>query len=97
MNKKLNHLTLIKKAAFAFILCAFYVGLQAQPNTTFSKADMERVRDLSGMKWKFKMMLPGEGVKSQDQNRLYNSQAVSSTHSKSQPHLSLRKSISPRA
>ncbi|WP_297092568.1 sugar-binding domain-containing protein [uncultured Draconibacterium sp.] len=39
------------------------VQVMAQPNTTFSAADMNRVRDLSGMKWKFKMMLPGEGVK----------------------------------
>ncbi|WP_252723199.1 glycoside hydrolase family 2 protein [Pseudotamlana agarivorans] len=36
----------------------------AQPNTTFSHDEnSQSVRDFSGMKWRFKMMLPGEGVK----------------------------------
>ena len=36
----------------------------AQPNTTFSQENKEQsVRDFSGMKWRMKMMLPGEGIK----------------------------------
>ena len=53
----------LNKVAVLLCLSSFFIGTQAQPNTTFSIADMNRVRDLSGMKWKFKMMLPGEGVK----------------------------------
>lgn len=60
MNKRIK-LTILH--AFIILLSSLFLGVQAQPNTTFSKADMNRVRDLSGMKWKFKMMLPGEGVK----------------------------------
>ena len=44
--------------------CLLPLVALSQPNTTFSKKDhTSRVLDLSGMKWKFKMMLPGEGVK----------------------------------
>ncbi|SFF68450.1 beta-mannosidase [Salegentibacter agarivorans] len=36
----------------------------AQPNTTFShEENSQSVRDFSGMKWRMKMMLPGEGIK----------------------------------
>ena len=36
---------------------------RAQPNTTFSHEENKgQVRDLSGMMWRFKMMLPGQGV-----------------------------------
>ncbi len=36
----------------------------AQPNTTFTHENNEQaVRDLSGMRWRMKMMLPGEGIK----------------------------------
>ena len=47
-----------------FLLALLPLLAWSQPNTTFSKTEAgQRVRDLSGMKWKFKMMLPGEGVK----------------------------------
>lgn len=37
--------------------------LFGQPNTTFShEENKEQVRDLSGMRWRMKMMLPGQGV-----------------------------------
>lgn len=58
-----TNLKRISKVAFVILLCSFFHNSQAQPNTTFSKTDLNRVRDLSGMKWKFKMALPGEGVK----------------------------------
>ncbi len=45
------------------MLNIFFFSL-AQPNTTLShKENSQSVRDLSGMMWRFKMMLPGEGIK----------------------------------
>ncbi|MFY0689942.1 MAG: hypothetical protein JXQ90_22415 [Cyclobacteriaceae bacterium] len=42
----------------------FMFTLVAQPNTTTShEENSQKVRDLSGYRWKMKMMLPGEGVK----------------------------------
>ncbi len=38
--------------------------LMAQPNTTFDHdSNSQSVRSFDGMKWRFKMMLPGEGIK----------------------------------
>ncbi|WP_066218808.1 hypothetical protein [Formosa haliotis] len=45
-----------------FILCT--TKIFAQPNTTLALEDSnQQVIDLSGMRWRFKMMAPGEGVK----------------------------------
>jgi beta-mannosidase len=53
------------KQLIAVIVAVFSFSLSyAQPNTTFSHEESgQAVRDLSGMKWRFKMMLPGEGIK----------------------------------
>ena len=54
----------LKRGLLALIMSTFILSSWAQPNTTFSHEEMtQSVRDLSGMKWRFKMMLPGEGVK----------------------------------
>ena len=46
---------------FAFCTASL---VMAQPNTmTSHKKNSQLVQDLSGMKWRMKMMLPGEGVK----------------------------------
>ncbi len=47
------------------LLCLLLsVTANAQPNTTTThQNNSQKVRDLSGYKWKMKMMLPGEGVK----------------------------------
>ncbi|WP_233244066.1 glycoside hydrolase family 2 protein [Tamlana fucoidanivorans] len=47
-----------------FIFCLLSTMLQAQPNTMISHTENSQlIRDLSGVKWTMKMMLPGEGVK----------------------------------
>ena len=57
-RKKMNRVI-----AFVVLLFSFSFAY-AQPNTTLSyDGTSDRVRDLSGMKWRFKMMLPGEGIK----------------------------------
>lgn len=54
----------IYKTLMVLLLVLGSTAVQCQPNTTFSQAEIDqKIRDLSGMKWKFKMMLPGEGVK----------------------------------
>lgn len=64
MNNNQNIQQSLKKTVVLLsLMIVFCIPAFAQPNTTFSKADIERVRDFSGMKWKFKMMLPGQGVK----------------------------------
>ncbi len=56
MNKRI-----ILTMAVIFCLVSLVYG---QPNTTLSHDENSlSVRDLSGMRWRFKMMLPGEGVK----------------------------------
>lgn len=61
MNDSLKFLT--KYVLIGAALC-FTLYNYGQPNTTFSKDEnTQAVRDLSGMRWRFKMMLPGEGVK----------------------------------
>lgn len=53
----------MKKAIIVF-LSLLPLLVFAQPNTTDSHEDnAQAIRDLSGMKWRMKMMLPGEGVK----------------------------------
>ncbi len=54
-----------RKSLWLGITFLFYsLGLMAQPNTMVSHEDNHQlVRDLSGMTWTMKMMLPGEGVK----------------------------------
>ncbi|WP_066631467.1 glycoside hydrolase family 2 protein [Labilibacter marinus] len=53
----------MKKIAWLFLVMLPTL-LFAQPGTINSHTDNSQVvRDLSGHKWKFKMMLPGEGVK----------------------------------
>lgn len=53
-----------KRSLLVLIASIFIVSVWAQPNTTFSHEEFNQsVRDLSGMKWKFKMSLPGQGVK----------------------------------
>ncbi len=52
------------KKLLSILMLIHCVSLFAQPNTTFSKHKEDvLVRDLSGMQWRMKMMLPGEGVK----------------------------------
>ncbi|PWJ58016.1 beta-mannosidase [Dyadobacter jejuensis] len=49
-----------------FIICllATQLAAWAQPQTSsFKEGDTQQVRDLSGFRWKMKMMLPGEGEK----------------------------------
>lgn len=59
-----KHLNLLKSAILITLMGFLPLLLWAQPNTTFShEENREQVTDLSGMKWRFKMMLPGEGVK----------------------------------
>ena len=54
----------LKRGLLALIMSTFVLSAWAQPNTTFSHEETSKnVRDLSGMKWRFKMMLPGEGEK----------------------------------
>ncbi|WP_430934182.1 glycosyl hydrolase 2 galactose-binding domain-containing protein [Saccharicrinis sp. 156] len=56
--------TSIQQIILTLMVSMFVLTAWSQPNTTFAKQEgKDRVRDLSGMKWKFKMMLPGEGVK----------------------------------
>ncbi len=58
----------MKQFRLCFVL-AFAIGLapflsMAQPNTTTShESNSQKVRDLSGYRWKMKMMLPGQGIK----------------------------------
>ena len=62
MHKKLP----VMKLKYLAILTVFVLShqLAAQPNTTFThEENKDQVRDLSGMMWRFKMMIPGEGVK----------------------------------
>ena len=52
------------KKAIILLFALLPLMMFAQPNTTFSHENNEQaVRDLSGMRWRMKMMLPGEGVK----------------------------------
>ncbi|MEM6831855.1 MAG: beta-galactosidase, partial [Bacteroidota bacterium] len=54
----------MKKPILLLMMWCWSWFASAQPNTTIShEANKEKVRDLSGYKWKMKMMLPGEGVK----------------------------------
>ncbi|WET04069.1 beta-galactosidase [Flavobacterium johnsoniae] len=54
---------LVKCITF-FISLFWILGSYAQPNTTLSLEDSsQQMLDLSGYKWRFKMMAPGEGVK----------------------------------
>ena len=63
MCSKFNFSSLFKTALTFVLISVLCINAQAQPNTTFSKETSQKVRDLSGMKWKFKMALPGEGIK----------------------------------
>ena len=61
---KVINFKLLQRIILSAMMFGLFINSQAQPNTTFSQEEMaQKVRDLSGMKWKFKMMLPGEGVK----------------------------------
>ncbi|WP_366183816.1 sugar-binding domain-containing protein [Flavobacterium ovatum] len=54
----------IRKLFAIFVALGSVTLTVAQPNTTLSlEKTNEQVTDLNGMRWRFKMMLPGEGVK----------------------------------
>ncbi len=54
----------IRKLIIAVLLIFGTLIGHSQPNTTFSIDEGRKsIRDLSGMMWRMKMMLPGEGVK----------------------------------
>ncbi|GAF04506.1 glycoside hydrolase family 2 protein [Saccharicrinis fermentans] len=60
----MRKITTITRCFLVVWMSMFVLTAWSQPNTTFAKQESnQRVRDLSGMKWRFKMMLPGEGVK----------------------------------
>ncbi|WP_218972209.1 glycoside hydrolase family 2 protein [Labilibaculum filiforme] len=64
MYKRLNYPYFIMKLLALVLLSVVCFPAKAQPNTTFSHEESSQaVRDLSGMRWRMKMMLPGEGVK----------------------------------
>ncbi len=53
-----------KQNILVLITCLLATTARPQPNTTFShEENNQSVRDFTGMKWRMKMMLPGEGVK----------------------------------
>ncbi|MDW7692728.1 hypothetical protein R9C00_11660 [Flammeovirgaceae bacterium SG7u.111] len=60
-----KHSPTLTKSLFFILLTIVWAGsILAQPNTiTPHTENSEAVKDLSGYKWKMKMMLPGEGVK----------------------------------
>lgn len=64
MSKLLHSRMNVALLVCALLIVGAYQNIHAQPNTTLSHDETSQsVRDLSGMMWRFKMMLPGEGVK----------------------------------
>lgn len=63
--KNVLHYKIVTTLCIVFFLFVNgFQSIKAQPNTTLSHDETSQsVRDLSGMMWRFKMMLPGEGVK----------------------------------